>query len=455
MNVNQTFIPERLKVGFNSRQDTFGNRLGYVIYFDEKGKLRKNVSWDSWRDQNIEPLELDNEPTTGFVVNRGITRKSYEWRSVAHKVRIHDPRGFEVEVDHNNMVALNIHCLIDKGEIKSPLVYMWVGKELWLLPVESDLYEQAKEVTRKQSVKVKKGALIVGGMYSIKKTDSVCTYLGEFIHTTEDKGYFDAVTGKSIGYARAKKILEYRRDYEDYKKDYETSVSRGQPSEYLEKRMNEYEALIEPDFQFFHGVTYVSSKKHIFLTKGKGYTKIETMNIANISDCLGMDNQEVVDKHVSLYQENLMSKTFASLQQKNVAFEGSKFGESSRVFFRKGNNLYTIRGDQFAVMNNVEHRLVNGKHFYCVSYRERYHGSENFSYACDWQNLGFLFGQKVPEYHYGDSRPEFEEKMQAFYQSLVPELHKLEFFTFEWTLEDGNTKSLEQAFKIQQSISVR
>lgn len=65
------FIPEQLMVGFQNRKDTFTGKLAYVIYYDEKGKLRKEHSWQNWRDRNIDPQEFVNEPTTGFVLNKG------------------------------------------------------------------------------------------------------------------------------------------------------------------------------------------------------------------------------------------------------------------------------------------------------------------------------------------------------------------------------------------------
>lgn len=52
------FIPKKIHVGFQKRSDTFIGNLAYVIYEDEKGKLRKETSWNSWRDKNIEVKDL-------------------------------------------------------------------------------------------------------------------------------------------------------------------------------------------------------------------------------------------------------------------------------------------------------------------------------------------------------------------------------------------------------------
>lgn len=42
MNSNM-FIPSKLKIGFCERSDTFTKKLAYVIYYDEKGKLRSKA----------------------------------------------------------------------------------------------------------------------------------------------------------------------------------------------------------------------------------------------------------------------------------------------------------------------------------------------------------------------------------------------------------------------------
>ena len=61
------FIPEKLKVGFQKRTDTYTQKLAYVIYFDEKGKLRKETSWENWRDKSIDPADFENVPTEGNI----------------------------------------------------------------------------------------------------------------------------------------------------------------------------------------------------------------------------------------------------------------------------------------------------------------------------------------------------------------------------------------------------
>ena len=83
MSTNQLFIPSKIKVGFQNRRDTYTQRLAYIIYYDHANILRKEKSWQSWRDSKIEPLDFTNEPTEGFVLNKGVggVRQSYGWNA--------------------------------------------------------------------------------------------------------------------------------------------------------------------------------------------------------------------------------------------------------------------------------------------------------------------------------------------------------------------------------------
>lgn len=47
------FIPPIINVGYQNRSGTYTGKLAYVIYYDEKGKLRKETSWNSWRDEKM------------------------------------------------------------------------------------------------------------------------------------------------------------------------------------------------------------------------------------------------------------------------------------------------------------------------------------------------------------------------------------------------------------------
>lgn len=69
-------IPEDIVVGLQNREDSLTEKLGFVTFNDGK-ILRQEKNWNNWRDKNQTPLELKNEPTSGFILNKGVQRYGY------------------------------------------------------------------------------------------------------------------------------------------------------------------------------------------------------------------------------------------------------------------------------------------------------------------------------------------------------------------------------------------
>lgn len=177
---NTLFIPNKLKVGYQNRPDTYTQKLAYIIYYDEKGKLRKEASWEGWRDKNITANEFDNVPTTGFILNRngGGTRDYYYWNARAEFVRVFDPRGFEFEISIPNLLFIlsETDCTRGKG-LEGEFVYGWNDKNLVLLPTNSQDYKKSLSFTNKQSVKIERKNMVIGGTYTFKKDKSEVPYI--------------------------------------------------------------------------------------------------------------------------------------------------------------------------------------------------------------------------------------------------------------------------------------
>lgn len=177
------YIPKKIKVGYQNRSDTYTKKLAYVIYYDEKNKLRKETSWQHWRDEKIEPDDFDNEPTRGFVLNKKVGDYAGDWGEHRQAYcRIYDPRGFEFEITINNLLYIleNCDCLKGKG-LDGEFVYGWDGKDLILIPVDSPDYKEIKSRTDKiQNGKRFKGKdLIIGATY-LTKNDQKWVYMGRF-----------------------------------------------------------------------------------------------------------------------------------------------------------------------------------------------------------------------------------------------------------------------------------
>jgi len=172
------FIPKKLKVGFKLQSDTYAGKLAYVIYYDEKGKLRKETSLESWRHKEIDTFELDNEPFDGFVLNKSITR--YGWDHFSQnvtKIRIYDNRGIEFEITVENLLGILtcVNCV--KRDLQGKFVYAWAGQELVLLPCSSVEYTEAVQFTGIRQQRLTGKQLVPGHVYLTKYNDSLL-YLG-------------------------------------------------------------------------------------------------------------------------------------------------------------------------------------------------------------------------------------------------------------------------------------
>lgn len=172
------FIPSKIKVGFQQRSGTFTGKLAYVIYYDSKGVLRKEGSWESWRDKKIEPLEIENTPRTGFLFNKGVQRGGYNWGSGRSSIRVYDPRDFEFEINVDNLMGILMHSDVSKRDIIEECVFAWEGKDLVLLPVNSEEYQESVKYTKKLSEKLSAKSLVKGYTYNQKRSDDVLTYVG-------------------------------------------------------------------------------------------------------------------------------------------------------------------------------------------------------------------------------------------------------------------------------------
>ena len=176
------FIPKIINVGYQNRSGTYTGKLAYVIYYDERGKLRKEASWNSWRDEKIPNEEFDNVPTTGFVLNKKVGDYSSGWDHRQAYCRVYDPRNFEFEITIENLLYIleNANSIKGKG-LEGEFIYGWDGKDLVLMPVESPDYKQITEynkiVHNNESIKAKD--LIIGATY-LTKNNEERIYMGKF-----------------------------------------------------------------------------------------------------------------------------------------------------------------------------------------------------------------------------------------------------------------------------------
>lgn len=169
-------------MGFQSHNDTYTKKLAYIIYYDEKGTLRKEASWNSWRDKSVDNKEYENEPTIGFVLNKKAGGYSTGWNHRQTYVRVYDPRGMEFEITVPNLIYIleNTNSIKGKG-LEGEFVYGWDGTELVLIPTESPDYKEISQYNKKMHnrIKLKGKDMKLGGTY-LTKDNQELIYLGRF-----------------------------------------------------------------------------------------------------------------------------------------------------------------------------------------------------------------------------------------------------------------------------------
>ena len=201
------FIPKTLKVGYQNRQGTYTGKLAYVIYYDEKNKLRKENSWQSWRDRSIGVDDFDNVPTDGF----GLNKKAGGYGGWQHRqayIRVYDPRGFEIEITVENLLYIleNVNSKKEQG-LEGKFVYGWDGAELILMPVDAPEYKAIAEYNDiiHENKKVYAKDLVVGGTYKTKDIQDY-VYLGRF-------DYWDYDTQNQSRYGLSESVYKNKGKY--------------------------------------------------------------------------------------------------------------------------------------------------------------------------------------------------------------------------------------------------
>ena len=179
---NNIFIPKQINVGFQERSDTYTKKLAYIIYYDAKGVLRKEKSWESWRDNKIDNIIYDNVPTSGFVLNKKVGDYCSDWNHRQAYVRVYDSRDFEFEITIENLLYILENASSIKGKgLEGEFIFGWDKKDLLLMPIDSPDYKEISEFNKilheKKTIKSKE--LILGATYKTKQNEE-WIYMGKF-----------------------------------------------------------------------------------------------------------------------------------------------------------------------------------------------------------------------------------------------------------------------------------
>ena len=253
------YIPKTIKVGYQERSDTYTQTLAYIIYTDDKGKLRKETSWESWRDKKIRASDFNNEPTEGFVLNKKVGGDRYSWNPRQTYTRVYDPRGFEFEITIPNLLYIleNTSSIKGKG-LENKFVYGWQGKDLILIPVDAPEYQAMQGFSQLQAGKVSAKSLVEGEKYQLKNQD-VLTYLGK--RDVWETKY--TRTGDSYYTRKKTKAFVFANDAGDIQ--FMSSVSSLAKS--LEQSNEEYPNLVEKFLKSTNAATTLSVEEKPFVLR--------------------------------------------------------------------------------------------------------------------------------------------------------------------------------------------
>lgn len=259
------FIPKQINVGYQERSDTYTKKLAYIIYWDQKGKLRKEASWNSWRHKPedtkssfydhslkrrvhseekrgdfVKPEVFDNTPTSGFVLNKGVGGARGSWSSNIRNeyIRVYDPRNFEFEISVANLLYILQETSSIKGKgIEGEFIYSWNGTELFLLPVNSQAYKDSVEFTEVVQVKFSARDFKEGRTYVTKSEKRLvyikaCNLVERECYNLKVKRkhvFWDIEKKKFVGHTCAAKILkceneEYHIDWAEVKQKFSESL---------------------------------------------------------------------------------------------------------------------------------------------------------------------------------------------------------------------------------------
>lgn len=281
------FIPKKIKVGYQSRQDTYTKKLAFVVHYDEKGKLRQEKSWSEWvssykcssfdyiTKNNIPFDDFDNEPTSGFVLNKKAGDHNYGWNSRKAYCRVYDPRGFEIEIGIDNLLYILDHANSIKGKgLEGEFIYGWEGKNIILMPVEAPNYKEIQEYNKKvfknESFKKKdmdKGRIYVNKQgqrlvfldhnyeYNIYEPYEKYTTKRYFFHTLEDTYtknnktlYIVTNTNLTSIIEKTDEICDFYPDLMDQLESYSNYVPYD-PSQFVYK---EIQGVKESDIRYYN-----------------------------------------------------------------------------------------------------------------------------------------------------------------------------------------------------------
>lgn len=153
---------------FEKRQSTGKSwatpHLRYI--YDEKRYQTLEEVCPDYKQEDYESL-YDNNPQTGFKIVGSVSR----WSTDNKVIRVEDPRGFVVEIPTGNLTTLLKHTTVDKCMVQEECVWGREGNNHILLPVNSDIYQKAREQTNINNERISFTKLNIGDVVKFSVDD--------------------------------------------------------------------------------------------------------------------------------------------------------------------------------------------------------------------------------------------------------------------------------------------
>lgn len=347
------YIPEKLKVGFQNRDDTYTKKLAYVTCYDEKNKLRQELSWNGWRDTKIEPEEFTNTPIEGFVLNKKVGDYNSRWGGRRAYVRIYDPRGFEFEISVDNLIFIleKNSSIVGKG-LEGSYVYSWDKNNIVLLPTNSDEYIESKKHSNAihKNIRVTAKTIKVGNVYKTRCGDNLL-YLGN--HKIYYRLYFNELYGHEFPEKLKRKYVTHHvfADMKKYGDYIYFKLNKGIPRNIFDHNMT----LDQSEYNEYYSEfvkRYASDLSDIDLTQTK---KVE------------IDIYDVIDKLTSIfkYYRDIVPNinNFVTDQEDNCVSISFQKKYISNYYNFKGYELTMFINENELNSKPVQEYLKNNKFF--------------------------------------------------------------------------------------------
>ena len=308
----QTYIlPPKILVGLNKRSDTTYGLLGFATYEDNKGNIKKPISWKNWRDTSLEPIEVDNsKPRSGFRLSTTNKRSTDWFGSGRHVIRITDPAGFDLEITPENLVELLHNNTMINGVLQTKCAWIWhKSGSLALVSEGADLFYEALNYTKLTNNLIKKSSIGVGSKVVTADGDSGM-WLGSHWCITQTNRY----DYKGLGHNRGRSGTSSLETFNCAKRDFirrndgriEVKSSFKIIDAELSKNAYDYSNELKYAFDVLNSIDhtldlseYHRHNKHIF-------------NLSENLECSispSLDILKIVDKNIKNFKSDMILST--------------------------------------------------------------------------------------------------------------------------------------------------